>query len=110
MYFYKNYSLLNDEDAQQECPNWSLAIDSIFSQNLPVKFAVRCRLNLDDVTQEMFYASKKIFKNCHLLRDIFLNECSPKWPIILCNFKHFPTLDGAGDEREGNFFWYNKYI
>lgn len=80
-----------DEKAQKECPNWSQAIENILSNNLPVKFAIRYRLDLCDVTQEMFYASKKIFKNCHILRNIFLNECSPKWPIILCNFKHLPA-------------------
>lgn len=94
------FSLLTDKKAQKECPNWSQAIEKTFSHNLPVKFAVQNRLDLNDVTEEMFYASKITFENnnCHILRNIFFNECSPKWPIVLCNFEHLTSI--SADESK----------
>lgn len=97
-------SLLCDKMALHECPNWKQASENILGQNLPVKFATRGRLDLNDVTQEMFYSSKKIFENCHVLRDIFNNECSPKWPIFLCNFEHLPPLEDDVLQNGMEFF------
>lgn len=71
------------------CPNWSEAIELILSNNLPVKFALRGSLTLNDITQENFFATKKIWKHVRRLFQIFQDNCSARKPIFLCNFTNY---------------------
>lgn len=84
------YSLLNDTDAMVNCPNWNEAIDTILANNLPMKFAIRGQLDMTDRTDNNFYATKKIWTHYRRLREILVNDCSARRPIILCNFDNLP--------------------
>lgn len=74
------------------CLNWSEAIELILSNNLPVKFALRGHLTLHDITQENFFATKKIWKHVRRLFQIFQDNCSPRKPIFLCNFNNVKII------------------
>lgn len=84
------YSLLDATDAIENVPNWNEAIEKILSNNLSMKFAIRGALELEDITDDKFYATKKIWSNFRRLREILVNECAPRRPIFLCNFNHAP--------------------
>lgn len=55
-----------------------------------MKFAIRGTLEMNDKTDDDFYATKKIWTNFRRLREIMENECSPRRPIFLCNFNNQP--------------------
>lgn len=63
-----------------------MAIEAILANNLPVKFAMRGHLNLNDRTGDDFYATHKIWRNYARLRQIVANRCDSRRPIYLCSF------------------------
>lgn len=82
------FSLLTDSDALINCPNWTEAIDVILANNLSMKFALCGYLESKDITDDNFFATNKRWIHYRRLQEIFDSDCSPKRPIIVCNFNN----------------------
>lgn len=67
----------------------SPAIEAILQRNLPVKFALCGRLELTDITENVFYATHKIWTHPRCLHQIFMsNQCASRRPIVTCCFEN----------------------
>lgn len=84
-----HFSLQNDTESSDDCPNWSVAIDIILANNPTVKFALRGHLDFADRTNDRFYASRTFWHTDYKrLLDIFNStDCSPFHTILLCNLQ-----------------------
>nr|CAD7415121.1 unnamed protein product [Timema poppensis] len=79
--------MLDQKTMRRAIPIWETAIETLFSNYLPAKFAYMGRLDMTDVTEEGFYVTRHAERIFPILEELLVARLCPLRPIYVCNFK-----------------------
>nr|CAD7409672.1 unnamed protein product [Timema cristinae] len=81
------HRMLDQKTMRRAIPIWETAIEALFSNYLPAKFAYMGRLDMTDVTEEGFYVTRHVERIFPILEELLVARLCPLRPIYVCNFK-----------------------
>lgn len=88
--YYLYFRLLEQKSLRILCPNFETAIEAIFKNYLPAKFAYTNRLDVNDVTGDIFYITYQKEEEFYILDDLILGTIESIPSIYISNFTLLP--------------------
>ncbi|XP_067010332.2 armadillo repeat-containing protein 3 [Anabrus simplex] len=78
--------MLKQKSTRLVCPQFETAIEALFKNCLPAKFAYMGKLDIQDITSEGFYVTKYTHHRFPVLDELLTSRACPLFPIYIAVF------------------------